>query len=157
MPVPDLQALSVSIVGRLQEAVADGELEWAGAIGDEAETDKAPAGAKVPGAAVLFKRAQFGDPQLIDVMQQTATLSWSVFAAGQNLREKGMNAGRLGSTGAYHAIMAVLKYLCGYEVVSGIPLRVEFIEIASFNSATGRTIFEVGFTHEWTVVQDGYE
>lgn len=152
----DVEALEDTLVARLQEAVADGMIEWAGVVGDEAEVANATGIERLPGLAVLFRRAAFDAPMTIDVTRQTGIVEWSIFAAGKNLRQKGLRAGRRGATGAYHATMVATRYLVGFEIAEGFPVRLNTIDLASYDPRSERAMYELSIQHEWQLVEHPY-
>ena len=151
----DAEALEDILVERLQEAVTDGLVEWAGMIGDEAETVNGLP--KMPGLAVLFRRAAWDRPHGIDVTRQLGVVEWSVYAAGVNLRDSGLRAGRRGATGAYHAAMVAIRYLVGFNIADGFPLWVNSVDLASYDPRSEKAIYELSFQHEWSLVEFPYE
>lgn len=156
----DADALEDRFLSRLQQAVSDGYLKWAGLIGDESEANNMP---KLPGVALLLRRGAFADPEGIDVTRQIGVVEWSVYASGTNLRERGVKSGRKGATGAYHAMMVAIQYSVGFLMTadplehSGFPIWLDSFELASIDQQAGRAMYEIGFRHQWSIVEFGFD
>lgn len=156
----DLDILEDRAITRMQQAVTDGLLAFAGAIGDEDEASKTP---KLPALSLLFRRATFSDPQTIDITRQLGLVEWSVFASGTNLRERGKRSGRKGATGAYHAVMVAIQYLEGFGMTtdsnSGVyfPMTIRSVELAALDQAAQRAMYEMQVVHEWPVAEFGFD
>lgn len=149
----DPEALEDVIVARLQDAVTDGLIEWAGVIGDDAETQSI----RLPGIAILFRRAAFDRPNSVDVTRQIGIVEWSIFAGGKNLRAAGLRSGRRGATGAYHATMVAIRYLVGFNVADGFPMWVNSVDLGSYDPRSEKAVYELAFQHEWPLVEYPYD
>lgn len=152
----NVEDLEDQILARLQLAVTDGVISWAGTVGDESEVlVKASA---LPAIAVLFRRGYFSAPHAVDTTRQTGIVDWSIFALGKNLRERGLGAGRLGATGAYNSVKVAIQYLMGLEMITeggtqGFPLYLVSYDLAALDPASGKAMYELLFRHEWELVE----
>lgn len=153
------EPLEDRLLDRYQLAVDVGLLEHVRVVGDEEEAMQMP---KLPGLSLLLRSATFGENEGIGGVRQLGVVEWSVFAAGVNLRTRGARAGRRGARGAYHALAIAIKYGVGFEMgmsvlTVGFPISLAGFQLAGFDQAAGKAVYEVRLQHEWLLVEDGMD
>lgn len=151
------------LLARYQQAVDAGLLAWAGLIGTEAEASKMP---KLPGVSILLRRGGLSAPRLLgnagEGKAQEGIIEWTLYAGGQNLRERGKRTGRRGDVGAYYALSMAMRLADGFimtlaDDLPGFPLWIDSFDLATFDQPTGLSIYEIAVRHEWAFDDEGSE